>query len=39
VEIPVRIKEKRVPSVHLFRRVPHVLKNLAQLVYAIRIKG
>lgn len=39
VEIPVRIKEKRVPSVHLFRRVPHVLKNLAQLVYAIRLKG
>jgi hypothetical protein len=39
VEIPVRIKEKRTPSVHLFRRVPHVLKNLAQLVYAIRIKG
>ena len=39
VEIPVRIKEKRAPSVHLFRRVPHVLKNLAQLVYAIRLKG
>jgi glycosyltransferase involved in cell wall biosynthesis len=35
-EIPVRVKEKRVPSVHLFRRVPNVLKNLARLVIAIR---
>jgi len=39
VEIPVRIKEKRAPSVHLLRRVPNVLQNLAKLVYAIRIKG
>jgi hypothetical protein len=39
LEIPVRIQEKRAPSVHLLRRVPNVLKNLAQLVYAIRIKG
>ena len=39
VEIPVRIKEKRAPSVHLLRRVPNVLKNLAKLVYAIQIKG
>jgi glycosyltransferase involved in cell wall biosynthesis len=38
-EIPIRVKEMREPSVHLFRRVPHVLKNLAQLVYAIRLKG
>lgn len=38
-EIPIRVKEMREPSVHLFRRVPHVLKNLAQLVVAIRIKG
>ena len=38
-EIPVRIKEKRAPSVHLLRRVPNVLKNLAKLVYAIQIKG
>jgi glycosyltransferase involved in cell wall biosynthesis len=38
-EIPVSIVEKREPSVHLFRRVPHVLKNLGQLVVAIRIKG
>jgi glycosyltransferase involved in cell wall biosynthesis len=38
-EIPVRVKEKREPSTHLFRRVPNVLKNLAKLVVAIRIKG
>jgi glycosyltransferase involved in cell wall biosynthesis len=38
-EIPVRIKEKREPSVHLFRRVPNVLKNLAKLVVAIRMHG
>ncbi|MET0391021.1 MAG: glycosyltransferase [Polyangiales bacterium] len=39
VEIPVQIREKRAPSVHLLRRVPNVLKNLGKLVYAIRIKG
>lgn len=38
LEIPVRIHEKRAPSVHLFKRVPNVLKNLGKLVYAIRIK-
>ncbi|HEY2734560.1 MAG TPA: glycosyltransferase [Polyangiales bacterium] len=38
-EIPIRIKEKRAPSVHLFRRVPNVLQNLGKLVYAIRVKG
>jgi glycosyltransferase involved in cell wall biosynthesis len=37
-EIPVRVKEKRQPSVHLFRRVPNVLKNLARLVIAIRFR-
>lgn len=35
-EIPVRIKEKRAPSTHLFRRVPRVLTNLAKLTMAIR---
>jgi glycosyltransferase involved in cell wall biosynthesis len=35
-EIPVRIKEKRAPSTHLFRRVPRVLANLATLTVAIR---
>jgi hypothetical protein len=38
-EIPVRVKEKREPSVHLFRRVPNVLKNLVKLTAAIRLKS
>lgn len=38
-EIPVRVLEKRPPSVGLARRVPNVLKNLAKLFVAIRIKG
>ena len=37
-EIPVRVKEKRDPSIHLFRRVPNVLRNLVRLVIAIRFK-
>ncbi len=36
VEIPVRVLEKRTPSVNLLRRVPGVLKNLWQLSRAIR---
>jgi hypothetical protein len=38
-EIPVRVKEKRPPSINLFRRVPNVLKSVAKLTWAIRIKG
>ena len=38
-EIPVRVLEKRRPSIHLFRRVPNVMKNLAKLVVAIRVRG
>ncbi len=38
-EIPVRVLEKRPPSIGLAKRVPNVLKNLAKLVIAIRIKG
>jgi glycosyltransferase involved in cell wall biosynthesis len=38
-EIPVRVLEKRPPSIHLFRRVPNVLKGIARLVVAIRVKG
>ena len=38
-EIPIRVLEKRVPTIGLFRRVPNVMKNLGRLVYAIRIKG
>ncbi len=39
MEIPVQLHEKREPSVHLFRRVPNVLKNVVKLVYVIRIRG
>ena len=38
-EIPIRVLEKRPPSIGLARRVPNVLKNMAKLVIAIRIKG
>jgi glycosyltransferase involved in cell wall biosynthesis len=38
-EIPVRLREKRPPSVHLVRRVPNVLRNLAKLGWAIRFHG
>jgi glycosyltransferase involved in cell wall biosynthesis len=39
LEIPVEIAEKRPPSINLTKRVPNVLKNLARLVVAIRIRG
>lgn len=38
-EIPVRVMEKRPPSINLVKRVPNVLKSLAKLTWAIRIKG
>lgn len=38
-EIPVQLHEKRQPSIHLFRRVPNVLKNVGKLVYVIRLRG
>ena len=38
-EIPIQLTEKRQPSIHLFRRVPNVLKNVARLVYVIRVRG
>jgi len=38
-EIPVHIIEKRPPSINLFKRVPNVLKSIAKLTYAIRIRG
>jgi glycosyltransferase involved in cell wall biosynthesis len=37
-EIPVRVLEKRPPSIGLARRVPNVLRNLAKLVIALRIE-
>ncbi|MBI5500246.1 MAG: glycosyltransferase family 2 protein [Deltaproteobacteria bacterium] len=39
IEIPIRVVEKRTPSINLFRRVPNVMSNLARLFYAIRIRG
>lgn len=39
VEIPIQIHEKRPPSIHLFKRVPNVLKNLARLFYVVRIRN
>ncbi len=39
VEIPITIQEKRPPSIHLFQRVPNVLKNLAKLVYIVRFRN
>ncbi len=38
-EIPVRVLEKRRPSINLVRRVPNVLKSLAKLTWAIRVRG
>jgi len=38
-EIPLDVKEKRKPSINLFKRVPNVLKNLVKLFYALRIRG
>ena len=38
-EIPVRVIEKRPPSINLFKRVPNVLKSVVKLTWAIRIKG
>jgi glycosyltransferase involved in cell wall biosynthesis len=39
LEIPIRVLEKRPPSINLFKRVPNVLTNLAKLTWAIRIRG
>ncbi len=38
-EIPIRVLEKRPPSIGLARRVPNVLRNMAKLIIAIRFKG
>jgi len=38
VEIPLRVQEKRKPSINLTKRVPNVLKNLVRLTYVIRFK-
>ena len=38
-ELPVTIEEKRAPSIHLARRVPRVLKNLARLMISIHFSS
>jgi len=38
-EIPVRVLEKRTPSINLLRRVPNVVQNLAKLTWAIRFRS
>jgi glycosyltransferase involved in cell wall biosynthesis len=38
-EIPVRVVEKRPPSINLFKRVPNVLRSVLKLTYAIRVRG
>lgn len=38
-EIPVRVIEKRPPSINLFKRVPNVMKSVLKLTYAIRVRG
>jgi glycosyltransferase involved in cell wall biosynthesis len=38
-EIPVRVMEKRPPSINLTRRVPAVLRQLARLTWSIRVRG
>lgn len=39
LEIPVEVCEKRAPSVHLMRRVPRVLGNLARLMMSIHVQS
>jgi glycosyltransferase involved in cell wall biosynthesis len=38
-EVPIALREIRPPSVNLWKRVPHVLKNVGKLVWAIRVQG
>ena len=39
LEIPIQLEEKRQPSIHLLRRVPNVLRQVAKLVWVIRVRG
>src|SRR6185295_12611247 len=36
-EIPVRVVEKRPPSINLLKRVPNVLRSLVKLSWSIRL--
>ncbi|HSP19638.1 MAG TPA: glycosyltransferase family 2 protein, partial [Myxococcaceae bacterium] len=39
LEIPIQLEEKRQPSIKLLRRVPNVLRQVAKLVWVIRVRG
>jgi glycosyltransferase involved in cell wall biosynthesis len=39
VDIPLALKEHRPTSIRLAKRVPRVLKNIAQLIYVIRFQS
>ena len=39
LEIPIRVVEKRPPSINLLKRVPNVIKNIGKLTWAIRVRG
>jgi glycosyltransferase involved in cell wall biosynthesis len=39
LEIPIELREKRKPSVNLYKRIPNVLKNVAKLLWVVRLKG
>ena len=39
LEIPIELREKRKPTVDLYKRVPNVLKNVAKLFWVVRLKG
>ena len=36
VEIPFAVREKRPPSINLFKRVPHVVRSVARLAISVR---
>jgi hypothetical protein len=38
LEVPVRVLEKRPPSINLLRRVPRVLRDLAHLTRSIGLR-
>ncbi len=39
LEIPIELREKRKPTVNLYKRVPNVLRNVAKLLWVVRLKG
>nr|HEX4318252.1 glycosyltransferase family 2 protein [Kofleriaceae bacterium] len=39
MEIPVRLAEKRPPTINLVKRVPNVLRGIAKMTYVIRFGG